>query len=79
MDAISKPSVEELTCLGFNDVNTALANTVEAMDNAPSNSLEKKDINKIVEKTVAKGTAIVLNKTQTMETRGECYLVSGEQ
>lgn len=28
-DGISKPSVEELTRLGFNDVNTALANTVE--------------------------------------------------
>ena len=69
LDGISKPSGEELTRLGFYDVNTALANTVEAMENAPSNALEKKDINKIVEEAVAKGTAIVRNEMQTMETR----------
>ena len=39
------------------------------MENAPSNALEKKDINKIVEEAVAKGTAIVRNEMQTMETR----------
>ena len=42
LDGISKPSGEELIRLGFNDMNTALANTVEAMENAPSNGLEKK-------------------------------------
>ena len=69
LDGISKPLGEELTRLGFNDVNTTLANTVEAMENAPSNALEKKDINKIVEEAVAKDTAIVRNEMQTMETR----------
>ena len=69
LDGISKPSNEELTRLGFNDVTTTLADTVEAMENAPSNSLGKNDINKIVEEVVAKGTAIVRGEMQTMETR----------
>ena len=49
-------------------MNTALANTVEAMENAPSNGL-KKNINKMVEEAVAKGIAIVRDEMQTMETR----------
>ena len=69
LDGISKPSREELTRLGFNDMNTALANTVEAMENAPSNGLGKKDIHQMVEEAVANGTAIVRDEMQTMETR----------
>ena len=69
LDGISKPSNEELTRLGFNDVITILADTLEAMENVPSNSLGKNDINKIVEEAVAKGTAIVRGEIQTMETR----------
>jgi hypothetical protein len=49
-------------------MNTALANTVEAMENAPSNTLGKKDISKMVEEAVAKGTTIVRDEMQTMET-----------
>lgn len=59
LDGIFKPSNEELTRLGFNDVTTALANTIEAMENVSSKALEKNDINKIVEEAVAKGTAII--------------------
>ena len=69
LDGVSKPSNEELTRLGFNDVTTALANTVEAMENVSSKALGKSDINKIVEEAVAKGTAIVRTEMQTMETR----------
>ena len=68
LDGISKASNEKLIRLGFNDVITAFANTVEAMENAPSNALEKNDINKIVEEVVAKGTAIVRDEMHTMET-----------
>lgn len=68
MDDISKPSVDELIRLAFNDANTTLANTIEAIENAPSSKLEKKDINKMVEEAVTKGTAIVRNEMQTMET-----------
>jgi hypothetical protein len=49
-------------------MNTALANTVEAMENAPSNELGKKNIHQMVEEIVAKGTAIVRDEMQTMET-----------
>lgn len=69
MNGISKPLVEELTQLWFNDDNTALANTVEAMENSPFNSLGKKNINKIIEEVVAKGTVIVYNEMQRMKTR----------
>jgi hypothetical protein len=68
LDSISKPSCEELTRLDFNDVNTALANTVEAMENAPSNRLRKNDISDMVEVAVAKGTVIVRDEMQIMET-----------
>lgn len=68
LDDISKTSVKELTRLRFNDDDTALANIVKAMENAPSSGLRKKDINKIVEKTMAKGTAIFCNEMQTMKT-----------
>jgi ribosomal protein S17 len=69
LDSISKPSCEELTRLDFNDVNTALANTVEAMENAPSNRLRNNDISDMVEVAVAKGTVIVRDEMQIMETR----------
>lgn len=36
---------EELIKLGFNNVNMVLANTVETMENGPSNRLRKKNIN----------------------------------
>jgi hypothetical protein len=54
LDGISKSSGEELTRLGFNDMNTTLANTVQAIKNTPSNVLGKKDISKMVEEAVAK-------------------------
>jgi len=69
LDGISIPSGEELTRLGFNDMSTALTNTVEAMENAPSNGLRKKDISQMVEKAVAKGTPIVRDEMQIMEIR----------
>lgn len=53
--------------LGFNAMITTLANTVEAMENAPSNRLENSNINKIIKEVVVKGMAIVLNKMKTME------------
>jgi hypothetical protein len=55
LDGISKPSNEELTRLGFNDVTTVLANTVEAMENVSSKILGRNNINKIVEEGVTKG------------------------
>ena len=69
LNGISKSSGEELTRLGFNNMNTALANTVEVMENTPSNGLGKIDIHQMVEEAVVKGTAIVRDEMQTIETR----------
>lgn len=43
LDGISKLLVEELTRLGFNDVNMTLASTIEAMKFFPSNILGNKN------------------------------------
>ena len=43
LDGINAPSPTELTKIGFSDVNTALANTVEALENAPSNGLTRQE------------------------------------
>ena len=51
------------------DLTMLLANIVEVMKNVSSKTLEKNDMNKIVEEAVTKGIAIVRTKMQTMETR----------
>ena len=52
LDGINAPTNEELVRLGFQDVNTALANTVEAIENATSKGYNKVDFDKMVEKAV---------------------------
>jgi len=42
VDGMSKPFTEEFTKLWFNDVTTALADTVETMKNVLSNAFGKK-------------------------------------
>ena len=56
LDDIDAPSAIELTRLGFSDVNTALANTIQALENAPSKGYTKADLGKMVEETINKGT-----------------------
>ena len=46
LDGTNAPSNEELIRLGFQDVNTALANTVEAIENATSKGYNKVDLKK---------------------------------
>lgn len=41
LDGISKPSAKEFIRLDFNNITMVLADTVEAMENAPSNALGK--------------------------------------
>lgn len=60
LDGIFKPLGEELTKLGFNIVNTVLADIIKAMENAPSNSLGKKYINQILEEAMTRDTALML-------------------
>ena len=56
LDGTNASSNEELVRLGFQDVNTALANTVEAIENATSKGYNKVDFEKMIEKTVIQGT-----------------------
>ena len=55
LDGIDAPSALELARLGFSDVNTALANTIQALENAPSKGYTKADLSKMVEEAVNKG------------------------
>ena len=48
--------MKNLLRLAFNlDVNTALANTVEAIENATSKGYNKDDFEKLIEKAVIQG------------------------
>ncbi len=69
LDGIDAPSTAELTRLGFTDVNTTLANTIQAMENAPSNGYSKAEMGKMVEEAVNKGTMVI---------RKEMSLLKGE-
>ena len=55
LDGIDAPSAVELVRLGFSDVNTALANTIQALENAPSKGYTKADLSKMVKEAVSKG------------------------
>ena len=68
LDGIFEPSNDELTRLEFNNVTTALANTVKAMENVSTKTLGKNDINKIMEEAVAKVTAIVRTEMKIIKT-----------
>jgi len=55
LDGIEAPSATQLARLEFVDVNTVLANTMQALENAPSKGYIKADLNKMVEDAVNKG------------------------
>ena len=55
LDGTNASSNEELVRLGFQDVNIALANTVEAIENATSKGYNKVDFEKMIEKAVIQG------------------------
>jgi hypothetical protein len=44
LDGANAPNTAELTRLGFSDVNTALANTIEALENIPAKEQPHKDL-----------------------------------
>jgi hypothetical protein len=46
LDGANAPTAAELTRLGFSDVNTALANTIEALENIPAKENSHKDLMK---------------------------------
>ena len=53
--------------LGFSNVNTALVNTVEAMENATSKGYNKVDFEKMVEKAVIQGTEEIRKEMVTIK------------
>ena len=67
LDGTNAPTNEELVRLGFQDVNTALANTVEAIQNATSKGYNKVDFEKMVEKAVIQGTEDIRKEMVTMK------------
>ena len=67
MDGTNAPSNEELVRLGFQDVNTALANTVEAIENATSKGYNKVDFEKMIEKVVIEGTDDIRQEMITLK------------
>ena len=69
LDGIDAPTAEELVRLGFTDVNTALANTIQALENAPSKGYTKADLGKMVEEAVNKG-AMEIRKEMRIFQRG---------
>ena len=69
LDGIDAPSAKELARLGFSDVNTALANTIQALENAPNKGYTKADLSKMVEEAVNKGAT---------EIRREMSLLKGK-
>ena len=67
LDGTNAPSNEELVRLGFQDVNTALANTVEAIENATSKGYNKVDFEKMIEKAVIQGTDDIWQEMITLK------------
>lgn len=58
LDGINAP-LQQLTRLGFYDVTIALANTIQALENAPSKGYIREDLGKVVEETVDKRTMVI--------------------
>lgn len=54
LDGIDAPSATDFARLGFADVNTALANTLQALENAPSKGYTNADMSKMAEEAVNK-------------------------
>ena len=67
LNGTNAPSNEELVRLGFQDVNIALANTVEAIQNATTKRYNKDDFEKMVEKAVIQGTEDLRKEMVTMK------------
>jgi hypothetical protein len=54
LDGINASSQDKWTRLGFSDVNTTLANTVEALENAPTKGLTRQEVKTMMEVETSK-------------------------
>ena len=66
MDGTNAPSNEELVTLGFQDVNTALANIVEEIENATSKGYNKAGFEKMIEKAIIQGMEDIRKEMVTL-------------
>ena len=73
LDGINAPSQEELTKLGFSDVNTALANTVEALENTPTKGLTRQEVKTMVEDETSKLRKELAEKEEIAYRRATTY------
>ena len=73
LDGINAPSQEELTKLWFSDVNTALANTVEALENAPTKGLTRQEVKTMVEDETSKLRKELAEKEEIAYRRATTY------
>ena len=73
LDGINAPSQEELTRLGFSDVNTALANTVEALENAPTKGLTRQEVKAMVEGETSKLRQEFAEREETVYRKATLY------
>ena len=73
LDGINAPSQTELTKLGFLDINTALASTVEALENAPSNGLTRQEVKRMLEGESAKLLEEMAEREENAYRRGTTY------
>jgi hypothetical protein len=80
IDGSAAPTEETLKELGFQDMNTALASTVEAIENATAplkqKGIAKAEISTLLEEAIAEGNQQLKQELQAdMQTMGEDILV----
>ena len=73
LDGINAPSPTDLIKLGFSDVNTALASTVEALENAPSKGLTRQEVKIMLEGESAKLREEMVEREENAFRRGTAY------
>ena len=73
LDGINAPSQIKLSRLGFSDLNTTLANTVKALENAPSKGLTRQEVKTILEEESSKLREEMVEKEENAYRRGIAY------
>ena len=73
LDVINAPLLVELFRLGFSDVNTAQANTVEALENAPSKGITRQEVKTMLEEESSKLREEMVEKEENAYRRGVSY------
>ena len=73
LDGINVPSQIELSRLGFSNVNTALSNMVEALENAPSKGLTRQEVKNMLEEESSKLRKEIAENEENAYRRGTSY------